>query len=190
MISFSTSLFLEIIGVNKGYIFGKYSYEPTLCPGPMLGNVPLIIAMAWSGLIYMSLNCSFLILDIGFNSIITIEVMLMTSIFITILDLVLDPIAVNEGRWNWDKPGNYYGVPLQNFFGWFFNTAIILVFFKLLSSNFMTTESHPFYVTFSPGLLFICLPVIAARPCFERKLYLAGYIGILFTILLITIFII
>ncbi len=189
IISFTTSLFLEIIGANKGYVFGKYSYEPSLCPGPMLGNVPLLIAIAWSGLIYMSLNCSFLILDMGFNSIISLEVIIMTSIFITILDLILDPIAVSEGRWRWDKPGNYYGVPIQNFIGWFFNTTIILVFFKLLSSKHMISESHPFYVTFAPGLLFICLPVIAARPCFERKLYFAGYIGILFTVFLSAAFI-
>ena len=181
IISFITSLFLEIIGANKGYVFGKYSYEPSLCPGPIIGNVPILIVMAWSGLIYMSLNCTFLILDLRFNSIISIEVILTTSIFITILDLVLDPIAVNEGRWKWDKPGNYYGVPIQNFIGWFFNTTIILVLFKLLSSKYIISESHLFYVTFAPGLLFICLPIIAARPCFERKLYFAGYIGILFT---------
>ena len=184
IISFTTSLFLEVIGANKGYVFGKYSYESSLCPGPMLGNVPLLIAVAWSGLIYMSLNCSFLMLNIKFNSIISLEVILMTSTFITILDLILDPIAVNEGRWKWDKPGNYYGVPIQNFLGWFFNTTIILVLFKLLSSKYMISESHSFYVTFAPGLLFICMPIIASRPCFERKLYFAGYIGILFTIFL------
>jgi uncharacterized membrane protein len=181
IVSFFTSLFLEIIGANKGYVFGKYSYEPALCPGPMFGNVPLLIVMAWSGLIYMSLNCSFLLLDMKINSFISLEHLLMTSMFITILDLVLDPIAVNEGRWKWDSPGKYYGVPAQNFVGWFLNTTIILIFFKILSINYSTSDSHPFYVTFAPGLLFICLPIIASRPCFERKLYIAGYIGIFFT---------
>ena len=189
-VSFLISFFLEFIGANKGYVFGKYSYKTSLCPGPMLGNVPLLIAMAWSGLIYMSLNCSFLLLDGEIKNIISLEYLLMTSMFITILDLVLDPIAVNEGRWKWKEPGKYYGVPVQNFIGWFFNTSVILGVYKLFTTNYSISDAFPFYVTFSPGLLFIFLPLIAARPCFERKLYIPGYIGILFTFSLVSVFII
>ena len=46
------------------------------------------------------------------------------------------------------------------------------------------SEQLEFYVTYSPGLLFVVLPIIAARPCFERKLNWAGTIGIVFTIIL------
>ena len=72
--SFIISLILEIVGTNKGYVFGKYSYNKTLCPGPFVCNVPILISLSWSGLIYMSLSCSFLILGISsitiFNSIV------------------------------------------------------------------------------------------------------------------------
>ena len=46
------------------------------------------------------------------------------------------------------------------------------------------SEQLEFYVTYSPGLLFVVLPIIAARPCFERKLNWAGTIGIVFTFIL------
>ena len=34
--SFVISLFLEIVGTNRGLVFGKYSYNHKLCPGPMV----------------------------------------------------------------------------------------------------------------------------------------------------------
>ena len=182
--SFLISLFLELIGANKGYIFGKYSYNTQLCPGPLVGNVPILIALSWTGLIYMSLNYSFIIIGINFNDLITLENILFTSLLITILDLVLDPIAVDEGRWKWQSPGKYYGIPIKNFFGWFFNTAIILSFYKLFSKEHFLNEEFEFYITYSPGILFILLPIIAARPCFERKLLWAGIIGVVFTFIL------
>ena len=116
---------------------------------------------------------------------ITIAHILLTSVFITILDLVLDPIAVDDGRWSWDKPGKYYGVPVKNFLGWFFNTSVILLVFSLIASNHIIINTYPNYIIFAPGLLFIILPTIAARPCLERKLNIAASIGLLFTSILI-----
>ena len=183
--SFIISLTLEIVGTNKGLVFGKYSYNFNLCPGPTIGNVPVLIALSWTGLIYMALVCSMLFLDVEIVSDINILHILLTSFFITILDLVLDPIAVDEGRWFWDEPGKYYGVPLKNFIGWFFNTTLILLVFSYLSFDHSITNFYPNYITFAPAILFIILPLIAARPCFERNLNIAAIIGVLFTLVLI-----
>jgi len=181
------SLITENLGTNKGLVFGKYSYNPKLCPGTMIGNVPILIAISWAGLIYMALVCTMLIFDGQIVSDVTIVHIIFASMFITILDLVLDPIAVDEGRWSWDIPGKYYGVPLKNFFGWFFNTAVILLVFSLLASNHTIINTYSNYILFSPGILFIILPLIAARPCLERNLNIAAIIGILFTSILIII---
>ena len=153
--SFIISLILEIVGTNKGYVFGKYSYNKTLCPGPFVGNVPILIALSWSGLIYMSLSCSFLILGTDITGVFPYSVIILTSSFITILDVVLDPIAVDEGRWKWDLPGKYYGVPLQNFIGWFFNTTVILLLYNLIAEHDVPVESHSYYVKYAPAFLFI-----------------------------------
>ena len=185
--SFIISLISEIISVKKGIVFGKYNYNFDLCPGPAISNIPILIALSWTGLIYMALICSMLILDVKIISDISILHILLTSFFITILDLVLDPIAVDEGRWFWDEPGKYYGVPLKNFIGWFFNTTLVLLVFSFLSFEHSITNVYPNYFTFAPAILFIILPLIAARPCFERNLNIAAIIGVLFTLALIII---
>ena len=51
--------------------------------------------------------------------------------------------------------------------------------------NDVPVESHSYYVKYAPAFLFIILPLIAARPCFERNLKSAGIIGISFTLFLI-----
>ena len=64
---------------------------------------------------------------------------------------------------------------------------------KIISDikNGLKTKKHTIiktysnYIIFAPGLLFIILPVIAARPCLERKLNIAAIIGLLFTSTLI-----
>ena len=183
--SFVISLFLEIVGTNRGLVFGKYSYNHKLCPGPMVGNVPILIAISWTGLIYMALICSMMILDGSIVSKINYEHIFLCSALVTALDLVLDPIAVDEGRWHWHKPGKYYGVPLKNFIGWFFNSAVILITYSILSYPFSNENNFPGYIEFSPGILFVVLPAIASRPCFERDLNKAGAVGIIITLILI-----
>jgi putative membrane protein len=184
--SFIISLLLEILGTNKGLIFGKYSYEPSLCPGPMIRSVPIFIAISWTGLIYMALVCTMMIIDGTVGSTINLSHILLTALLVTILDLVLDPIAVDEGRWSWDMPGKYYGVPIKNFIGWFFNSILILLLFSMISSSHVITNPYLKYIEFAPGILFVILPAIAARPCFERNLNIAGILGLLFTIILVT----
>ena len=185
--SFVISLFLEIIGTNKGFVFDKFSYDSNLCPGPMIGNVPLLIAVSWTGLIYMGLVCTMMSFNGEIVTSISLTHIIIASIFVTILDLVLDPIAVDEGRWKWDEPGRYYGIPLKNFIGWFFNSFVILTVYSFFINSHTTIESYSRYIEFSPGILFLILPAIAARPCFERKLNIAGILGLLFTIILSTI---
>ena len=183
--SFIISLLFEIIGTNKGLIFGKYTYEPSLCPGPMIKNVPILIAISWTGLIYMALVCTMMIIDGTLGSTINLSHVLMSALFVTILDVVLDPIAVDEGRWSWDTPGKYYGVPIKNFIGWFINCSLILLLFSMISSSHVIANPYVKYIEFAPGILFVILPAIAARPCFERNLNIAGIIGLLFTIILV-----
>ena len=184
--SFMISLLLEIIGTNKGLIFGKYTYEPSLCPGPMIKNVPILIAISWTGLIYMALICAMMLIDGSVVNTIRVSHILLSAFLVTILDLVLDPIAVDEGRWFWEMPGKYYGVPIKNFIGWFFNCSLILLLFSMISSSHVITNFYVKYIEFAPGILFVILPAIAARPCFERNLNIAGIIGLLFTIILVT----
>ena len=133
----------------------------------------------------MALLCAMMLIDGSVVSTIRVSHILLSAFLVTILDLVLDPIAVNEGRWFWEMPGKYYGVPIKNFIGWFFNWSLLVLIFSVVSSSHVITNSYGKYIEFAPGILFVILPAIAARPCFERNLNIAGIIGLLFTIILV-----
>jgi len=48
------------------------------------------------------------------------QVPLIASIIAVVLDLFIDPIAVEAGYWVWTVQGTvYYGIPLLNYVGWF-----------------------------------------------------------------------
>jgi putative membrane protein len=48
------------------------------------------------------------------------KVPLLTAIFALVLDLFIDPIAVETGYWVWFVKGEiYYEIPMLNFIGWF-----------------------------------------------------------------------
>ncbi|MEF8811385.1 MAG: carotenoid biosynthesis protein [Bacteroidales bacterium] len=48
------------------------------------------------------------------------QVPLLTGIIAVVLDLFIDPIAVEAGYWVWSVKGTvYYEIPLLNFVGWF-----------------------------------------------------------------------
>ena len=185
IISFSIGIFMEIIGTKTGLIFGgKYEFNLKLSPGPSISGTPMIIPLSWSGLIYMILNYCELAFGGSFYFLPNQNIILLflPSILMVLLDLVLDPIAVDEKRWSWKRPGAYYGVPFLNFVGWLFTTFLILFVFRLFQSDFKIDKEIDFLFMHSPGILFCLLPAIASRPCFERALKVPGLLGLLFSL--------
>tara|TARA_Y100001970_G_scaffold85191_1_gene107463 strand:- start:46 stop:882 length:837 start_codon:yes stop_codon:yes gene_type:complete len=184
---------MEIIGSKTGLLFGgKYEYDIEKFPGPILEGVPLIIPISWAGLTYMGLNfCSLITgVQIGENDSQTILLIIMTSLFVTSLDLVLDPLAVNEKRWGWKHPGSYYKVPILNFAGWFFTVIVILCLYSLFNNEKLVSQDIDSFLKYSPALLFSILPLIASRPCFERGLIVPGIIGLMLSLAFILLLII
>ena len=179
----------EIIGSKYGLIFGgKYHYDQTLTPGPMIYNIPLLIPIVWSGLIYMGYSYSSFLTDqiITVDSFISgMPLIIATGLLLVVLDMVLDPIAVDEKRWSWEFPGVYYGIPLLNFFGWFLTVAIILSIFFLIHIPVNDHNGTSFLFKYSPSIFFAILPAIAARPCYERGLKVPGHIGLSLSAILI-----
>ena len=178
------SMVAEIIGSRTGIIFGGvYKYNSNKTPGYIFMGIPLLIPIAWFGLIYMALNfCHYLYGSSGLIKLesLTFTFIFLPSIMLALIDVVLDPIAVNEKRWEWKAAGKYYGVPFLNFVGWFILSILILMIFSILYVPVNKGVHHySFFMEFSPGLLFVFLHLVAARPCFERKLIIPGIIGIL-----------
>lgn len=87
------------------------------CPdSPMgsecVGAVPLWIALGWGFVVYLAMQTS-MRLDMAWYLKPAHDALLAVN-----FDWLMDPIAVKLGWWIWDKPGQYFGVPLDNYFGW------------------------------------------------------------------------
>jgi len=105
---------VELLGVHSGFPFGHYRYGSSL--GARVGDVPLVIALAWpmiawpAALIARRLVTSF-----------TARVALGGWALAT-WDLFLDPQMVAAGHWRWRYPSPHLPgvptVPLTNYAGW------------------------------------------------------------------------
>ncbi len=188
-ISVILSATLEIIGTNTGWMTGKFKYTDRACPLPSILGVPLCYPLAWCGLVYTGMwtaICFTTDFKTG-NFEIGLPVLLLTPVLVTLLDIILDPIAVHEGRWLWEKPGRFYGVPLSNFRGWFVTTLIIILSFTYALRPELQMNDLSRWFVFAPALGFALLAAAAGRVCFERQLKIPGIIAIITAIVSLTI---
>jgi len=104
-----------------------------------LGLVPLIIPVAWFMLSYPSFIIASRLMPGGKKiwawrlSVAAVGVVIMTA-----WDLVLDPMMVAGGHWVWEEQGAYFGIPLQNYWGWWL--TIFVTFILFLSLGRLTPE--------------------------------------------------
>ncbi len=116
----------EAIGVHSGWPFGRYEYTDVL--QPQLLGVPLVMAAAWLALVaYIKAMLT------GFHLPNWLEV-LIASGWMTAIDLVIDPLAAGGLKyWRWIDTGSYYGIPAQNFLGWFVVSWLIFSVLRLFN---------------------------------------------------------
>ncbi len=190
-ISFGVSFIFEIAGTNWGLVFGYYKYTDKSCPLPMIKGVPLCYPIAWCGLVYAGFWQAILLLNPGNITILFLDwkLLLATAALVTLIDIILDPVAVDEGRWIWKKRGGFYGVPFSNFIGWFFTALLIIGLFYLSSGKHLAVATNSNWFTYSPALGYALLLGAGSRPAFERKLYIPGYAGLAAAIILLAVFI-
>lgn len=114
-------LLAEVIGITYGIPFGAYSYTNIL--QPQILGVPVQILLAWFTL---GLMC-YSIPDMAGRS--RIIAVVAAAALMVAWDVQYDPLFAAIGMWVW-KSGQYFGVPITNFIGWFLCS---LVFFALLA---------------------------------------------------------
>lgn len=107
-ICFVAGMTYESIGVHTGLLFGDYFYGDNL--GPKIWDVPLIIGINW-GLLSISSG----ILAARFTSS-HIWRAIWASLLMVGLDILIEPVAMSSGYWNWESAQ----VPLYNYVCWFF----------------------------------------------------------------------
>jgi putative membrane protein len=122
----------ETLGVLTGAVFGRYEYSPELHPRAF-GLVPWGTISYWRFALYGAYAFSHLAQvrrggrsrRLGVWGFAALGALLMVA-----LDLVIDPVEVARGTWTWFDPGPYFGIPLQNFLGWFLTSVVVLLAFR------------------------------------------------------------
>jgi len=129
LITWLVSNFFEALSIQTGFPFGHYFYNNLI--GPRLFQVPLIIMFAYFSTGYAAWMIAHVLLQ-QYNKKLTGTAMIFVPLIATFImvmwDVSMDPLASTIGSlWVWRDGGAYFGVPLQNYFGWFFVVAIIFL---------------------------------------------------------------
>lgn len=130
---FAVSLLFESVGVATGLVYGPYHYTGKLGP-KFLGLVPYMIPVAW----FMMSYPSFVIAErlVGRRSgprwLWLLAVAALGGLVMTAWDVIMDPLMVAGGHWVWDTDGAYFGIPMQNFAGWWVTVFTTFALYLLL----------------------------------------------------------
>jgi putative membrane protein len=108
------AVLIESLGVATGFPYGTFSYTADL-GWRVFGLVPWTVPFAWVPLLIAAAAFAAYFAKQKQSRIV------LTAIFLVLMDLVLDPAAVHAGLWNYPAGGWYFGVPWTNFAGWFFS---------------------------------------------------------------------
>jgi uncharacterized membrane protein len=123
------SLVSELLGTSTGFPFGHYHYLSGL-GYKIAGLVPFTIPLSW---FYIGFS-AYLIARAGLETLAIPQALKYLgaigfgSLLLTSWDFVLDP-AMSQTTvpfWVWEQPGAFFGMPYQNFAGWFGTGAIFM----------------------------------------------------------------
>ncbi len=123
-LTFAVSLLFECVGVATGWVYGPYHYTDKLGL-KFLGLVPLLIPVAWFMMTYPSyVIARQLVPGVQKTWLWRALVAACGALVMTAWDLAMDPMMVAGGHWVWEQTGAYFGIPLQNFWGWWLTIFI------------------------------------------------------------------
>ncbi len=169
-IVFVVGNFYENISIATGFPFGAYHYTEKL--GAKFIFTPLIINIAYFQMIYLAWNFGGAIIGSFENGVrgryVIVQPVLST--FITVMwDLSMDPgMSTVSRNWEWHEGGAYFGVPIQNFYGWYLCTFTMFLLFSLYMSrqggeaapDFVYTKRNWVQLTTAYGVLILNLVLL------------------------------
>lgn len=119
-VTFSVGFLVEVAGVHTGAIFGEYAYGEVL--GFKIVEVPIIIGTNWLMLTYL---CGSVTDRLPVA--LAVKVLIAAGLM-TLLDFVIEPVAVRLDFWQW-QGGT---IPLQNYLAWYGISAVLFfLYFKM-----------------------------------------------------------
>lgn len=129
------SLGSELLGTSTGFPFGDYRYLSGL-GYKILERVPFTIPLSW---FYVGFT-TYVLVRAGIDRrsvpgwVRSLGAIAFGSLLLTCWDLVLDPAMSQTDIpfWVWDQPGAFFGMPYQNFAGWFVTGVLFMSVATLL----------------------------------------------------------
>jgi len=126
-----TATFFESFSLRTGFPFGHYYFTGVM--GPKIFGLPILLALAYVGVGYMSWILANLIPGASARSRTGLVLLpVLASLIMTAWDLAMDPVwAYIDHAWVWRNGGSWYGVPLTNYRGWLLTSWVFYQAFAL-----------------------------------------------------------
>jgi putative membrane protein len=123
----------ELLGTSTGFPFGAYSYLSGL-GYKIAGLVPFTIPLSWCYMGFSAFLVSATIMRLGKGWGYRLVAIALGSLMLTSWDFVLDPAMSQTAYpfWEWHQAGEFYGMPYQNFVGWFGTGALFMTVASLI----------------------------------------------------------
>jgi uncharacterized membrane protein len=144
---------LEYLFISTGWV-GTYVYTADL--SPFLGPIPAAIPLLWASLGYF---CMLAADNYG-----------VAALLMMLLDISFDP-KFSTILWRWTSPGQYFGVPIANFAGWFVTALTIYLVFYAITRRRARSSTRAIAFYLSVGIF------VGAIPDLVPGLYGAGVIS-------------
>ena len=145
VISYAFAFISEFSSTRYGIPYGWYSYvESTRGLELWVGNVPFMDSVSYSFLTYTGYSMAVCLLAPLWRRGVDIrpaetrrlrrswKTLLLGAFITTLLDVVIDPVALRGNRWflgqiyEYHSYGIYFGIPFTNFVGWFLVSVVII----------------------------------------------------------------
>jgi putative membrane protein len=166
----------EWLSINTGFPYGWYYYIDTTSSRELwIAGVPFFDSLSYVFLAYCSYATALFILSplkAWRWNIATLETrsirrsfaaLLLGSILQTMLDIVIDPVALQGNRWflgqiyGYREQGIHFGVPLSNYAGWLLTSFCLIAAFQLIDARRLNETAaglgtFPFHSLLGPML--------------------------------------
>ncbi len=158
LITWATAFTCEYTSTRIGFPFGWYVYTgATRGQELYLSNVPFIDSLSFTFLLFTSYCLAlfftlsaagrrFRILMFDDPAVRTSgSVLVLSTLFLVLMDVVIDPVALRGDRWflgkiyYYPEPGIHFGVPIANYLGWAVVGLVALGLYQQLDRLFPHT---------------------------------------------------
>ena len=161
-ITWATAFLAEFSSTRLGIPFGDYYYTgSTVGQELYISNIPFMDSLSFTFLLYASYCFALIfILPVQHSGSLcswqfrlrertSWPVVLLTTVFFTFIDIVIDPVALRGDRWflgqiyGYPDPGTYFGIPLANFLGWAVVGSIALTAYSCIDRHYWAEVLPP-----------------------------------------------